>query len=60
MSKLCENHTQKSTIDTLIKEKKQFKYNTKNSYQITRDENKRGKEERSPTITNPKQLRKWQ
>ena len=50
---------QKTTINTFIKKKKQFKCNTKDSHQITREENKRGREEKS-RITNPKQLRKWQ
>ena len=30
------------------------------SHQITREENKRGKKEKRPTKTNPKQLTKWQ
>ena len=51
---------QKTRMDTHIKKKKQTKYNTKDSYQITRKENKRGREEKRPKITNPKQLRKWQ
>ena len=49
---------QKSTIDTYTrKKKKQSKHN--NSHQITK-ENKRGREEKRPTKTNPKQLTKWQ
>ena len=44
----------KSTIDTHIKKKKESKLNTKVSHQITRDENKRRKEEKRPTKINPK------
>ena len=43
---------------THIKKKKQSKYNTKDSHQITRKEDKRGREEKSPAIRNSKQLRK--
>ena len=49
----------KSTIDKQTNKKKQSKYNTKDSYQTTREENK-GKEEKRPTKTNPKQLIQWQ
>ena len=34
---------QKSIIDIHTKKKKESKHNTKDSHQITRDENKRGK-----------------
>ena len=51
---------QKSTIDIHTKKKKESKYNTKNSHQIAREKNKRGRDEKSPTQTNPKQLIKWQ
>ena len=50
---------QKTTIDTHTKKKKQPKQNTKDSYQITREENKRARYEKRSTRTNPKQLRKW-
>ena len=50
---------QKSTIYKNTKQKKQFKYDTVDSHQITREENKRGREAKGPTKTNPKQL-KWQ
>ena len=40
--------------------KTESKHNTKDSHQITREENKRGKEEKRLTKTNPKQLTKWQ
>ena len=50
---------QKSTIDTHKNKKKQCKYNTKDSHQTTRDENKR-REEKRLTKTNPKRLIKWQ
>ena len=48
---------QKSTIDTHTKKKKQSKHNSKDSYQITREKNKRGREEKRPTKTNSKQLK---
>ena len=51
---------QKSTIDTHTRKKKESKHNTKVSHKITREENKRGREDKRPTKTNPKQLRKWQ
>ena len=50
---------QKSTIDTQTK-KNQLKYNTKDSHQTTRGENKRRRKEKRATKTNPKQLIKWQ
>ena len=37
---------QKSTIDTNIKQKKEFKHNTKDSHQITREESKRRNEQK--------------
>ena len=62
--RLCQNFmivtNQKSTIDTHAKKKKESKHNTKFNHQITREENKRGREEKRPTKTNPKQLRKYQ
>ena len=54
-----ETANQKSTIDTQTK-KKQLKYNIKDSHQTTRGENKRRREEKSATKTNPKQVIKWQ
>ena len=50
---------QKSTIDTQTKNN-QLKYNTKDSHQTRRGENKKRREEKRATKTNPKQLRKWQ
>ena len=50
IQKLWQTHTQK---------KKQPKHNTKDSHQTTREEKKRGREEKIPTKTNPKQVRKW-
>ena len=44
----------KSTIDKQTQKKKESKHNTKVSEQSTREENKRGREERRPTKTNPK------
>ena len=46
---------QKSTVDTHTKRKKQFKHNTKDRYQTTEELNKRVREEKRPTKTNPKQ-----
>ena len=60
---LHQNHritaNQKSTIDTQTK-KNQLKYNTKDSHKNTTKENKRRREEKRATKTNPKQLIKWQ
>ena len=50
---------QKSTMDTQT-QKNQLKYNTKDSHQTRRGENKRRREEKRATKTNPKQLIKWQ
>ena len=50
---------QKSAIDTQTNKKNQLKYNTKDTHQTRRGENKRRKEKRA-TKTNPKQLIKWQ
>ena len=44
---------QKSIIYTHTKKKKESKHNTEDSHQITREENKRGKEEKRLTKTNP-------
>ena len=38
------------------KKKKQSKHNTKDSHQIIREANKRGREEKRPAKTNPKLL----
>ena len=51
---------QKSIIDTQTNKKNQLKYNTKDSHQTRRGENKRRREEKRATKTNPKQLIKWQ
>ena len=53
---------QKSTTDTHThtRKKNQLKYITKDSHQTTRGENKRRREEKRATKTNPKQLIKWQ
>ena len=51
---------QKSTVDTQTNRKNQLKYNTKDSHQTRRGENKRRKEEKRSTKTSPKQLIKWQ
>ena len=50
---------QKSTMDTQTKNN-QLKYNTKDSHQTRRGENKKRREEKRATKTNPKQLIKWQ
>ena len=44
---------------THTKKKKQSKYNTKNRYQITREQKRKGRKKK-PTKINPKQLTKWQ
>ena len=46
---------QKSTIDTHTKNKKQSKHTSKGRHQITIEENKRGREEKRTSKTNPKQ-----
>ena len=46
---------QKSTIDRHTKMKKESKHNTKVSHQIMIEENKKGREENTPTKTNAKQ-----
>ena len=51
---------QKSTIDTHTQKEKESKHNTKYSHQITRGQNKKGREEARITKTIPKQLTKWQ
>ena len=51
---------QKSAIDTHINKKKQLKYNTKDSHQTTRGENKRRREEKGATKMKPTQLIIWQ
>ena len=55
-----ETANQKSTIDTQTSKKNQHKYNTKDSHQTRRGENKRKREEKGETKTNPKHLIKWQ
>ena len=47
---------QKSTVDTHTNKKNQLIYNTKDSHQATRGENKRRREEKRAKKTNPKQL----
>ena len=51
---------QKSTIDTQTNKKNQLKYNTKDSLQTRRGENKRSRKEKRATKTNRKQIIKWQ
>ena len=48
-----------STIDIHTKKKEESEHNTKVRHQITREESKRGREEKRPIKTNPKQLTKW-
>ena len=59
-SKLQSNCKPKTTVDTQTNKKNQLKYNTKDSHQTRRGENKRRREEKRATKTNPKQLIKWQ
>ena len=51
---------QKSIIDIHTKKKEESKHNSRDSHQITREENKRRKGNKRPTKTNPKQLTKCQ
>ena len=51
---------QKSIIDTHTGRRKEFKHNTKDSHQITREENKRRKEQKRTTKITSKQFTKWQ
>ena len=55
-----ETANQKSTIDTQTNKKNQLKYNTKDSHQTRRGENKKRRKEKTATKTNPKQSIKWQ
>ena len=49
---------QKTTMNTHIKKRKEFKCNIKYSHRIIREQKREGK--KSQTIKNPEQLRKWQ
>ena len=51
---------QKYVADIPTKKKRQSRQNTKDSHQITREENKRRREEKELIKRNPKQLAKWQ
>ena len=42
---------QKMTIDTKTNKRKQFEHNTKDTHQITREQNKRGREEKKKSQT---------
>ena len=46
---------QKSTIDTHTKKKKESKHNTKLINKLQEKRTKKGREEKRPTKTNPKQ-----
>ena len=48
---LMGNANQKTTTDIHTKKKKQPKHNTKDGHQTTKEENKRGREEKRPTKT---------
>ena len=54
-----ETANPKTTIDKHTQKKRKPKHNIKDGHQTTGEENKRGREEKRPTITNPNQLRKW-
>ena len=60
---LCQNlmvtTNQKFIIDIHPKKRKESKHNTRN-IQITTEENKRRKEQKTNTKTTPKQLTRWQ
>ena len=47
-------------VDIHTKRKKEYRHNTKDSHQITREKITSGKMKRRPTKTNPKQITKWQ
>ena len=49
-----------STIDRQTNKQNQLKYNTKDIHQSRRGENKKRREEKRATNTNPTQLIKWQ
>ena len=49
---------QKSTIDTHTNKKNQLKYNTKESHQVTRGENKRRREEKKSNKNKSKTVNK--
>ena len=48
-----------TTVATHTKKRKLLKHNTKDGHQITREENKREREEKRPTKTNSKHFKKW-
>ena len=52
-------YLQKSIIDTHTNNKNQLKHNSKDSHQNRRGVNKRRREEKRTTETNPKQSIKW-
>ena len=58
ISKLQNNC--KTKIYNWYTKKNQLKYNTKDSHQTRRGENKKRREEKRATKPNPKQLIKWQ
>ena len=60
MSKPHGKHKMKSYNRYTHKKKRESKHNTEVSHQLTWEKNKRGREEKRPTKTNPKQLTKWQ
>ena len=60
ISKPHGNHKPKTYSKYTQKKEKESKHNTKISHQIIREENKRGRGEKRPAKTNPKQLTKWQ
>ena len=57
MSKPHWNNKSKSYNRYTHTKKKQLKHNTKDGHQITRVENKRGREEKGPTKPNSKTLK---
>ena len=60
ISKPHRNRTPQNTIDTQAQtHKRQSKHSTKDSHQITKEENKTGRAYKINTKTNPKQLTKW-
>ena len=49
-----------SIIDTHTEKGKESKHHNKDSHHTTREENKRGTEQKRTTKTTPKQVTKWQ
>ena len=60
MIKLSNTKTQTKIYNRNTKRKNKSTYNIKDNHQVTKEENRRGKDEKRLTKTNLKQLTKWQ